>query len=246
MSAIYGISTYGQEYLLDEKMSTVPWPRHFFIFAIMSIYLATVVRAFMKGLDEATYSKPKFLITMAFIMSLTIHSVHFIDHSVRPVDCHEPKLVYQKYIWSEMEVGFLIYIFTTAFGIWGICRSLSDSRKLGGLKILLFYCFLCLNTPLAHYRIDPPWLYSALVNVHIAGDGVMGLFLAFVIWMVWSDISEMDEKSEKSVDASRGKYTPVKKEKETKSKKEQTEVYESPRTRSGGRRRSGGQIKTNE
>lgn len=194
----YSVSTFGRTYVSDEELPDgLPQIRLVFIIVTLLLGFGTLLK-FLKHYRTITITKEKrtcnyfplnssaIRIVICYIVSHLIHTIHFADNIYRPVDYYEPKWLYDKYILSEMEITFFANFFITLSGLIFMSQFVTASSKrnlaqiVSSCKKMTFYILGSFLT-VGHYRLEPPWMYSATVNFTIAGEGVATLLLA--IWI---------------------------------------------------------------
>ncbi|KAI7906388.1 uncharacterized protein BX663DRAFT_483137 [Cokeromyces recurvatus] len=115
-----------------------------------------------------------------YILHVIIHNFHYMDNIYRPVDYFEPKYLYQKYIFSTMEITFFFNFPVTICGIVFMKKLFNN----GYVDFSYLTAYICSSLmTLMHYRIESPTLYTPLVNFSITGEGV-SIFLFICITFI--------------------------------------------------------------
>jgi len=120
---------------------------------------------------------------LVYVMHTLIHGVHYTDNIIRPVEYFEPKILYQRYIISTMELTFYFNWPLTFLGAWsvsGLLFFLRDREKLDAEKycIGLFIYIIGAFLTVMHYSVAPPRSYTGVVNFTIAGEGIVALIFS--------------------------------------------------------------------
>src|SRR5262245_2389435 len=117
----YGLSKFGREIIINEP-SDLSITRQIFILITLIIGILAIfhaIRVFLKlrrqfynyASTNGIINKFPFLIEITFlilILNITIHTAHYADNILRPVDYYEPKYLYRKYVVENMEITFAI------------------------------------------------------------------------------------------------------------------------------------------
>ncbi|OXA50228.1 uncharacterized protein LOC110854220 [Folsomia candida] len=192
----YAVSTFGRNYVVDEGFEELPQIRYVFIIVTLLLGFISLFK-FLHHFRTITVTKEKTCnyfplsssavrIVICYVVSHTIHNLHFADNIYRPVDYFEPKWLYDRYLFSEMEITFFLNFPISLCGLIFMQQFVTASSKRNypqisaSCKKMTFYIIGSFLT-LGHYRIEPPWKYSAFVNFTIAGEGVATLLLA--VWL---------------------------------------------------------------
>jgi hypothetical protein len=126
-------------------------------------------------------NKNSIIIIVFYILHVIIHNFHFIDNIYRPVFYFEPKYLYQKYVFSTMEITFFFNFPVTICGIIFMKKLL----KHGYVDYTYLTTYICSSLmTIMHYRIESPIYYTPLVNFSIAGEGIsifIFMFFTFTI-----------------------------------------------------------------
>lgn len=177
----YGLSTLGKPILIHEDFEDQHnYLRLFFVlvtFLLMFLNIILTIKNYLKFKDEKKIIKFRFVkkniqnsmfIVIFYIIHVIIHNFHYMDNIYRPVDYFEPKYLYQKYIFSTMEITFFFNFPVTICGI----IFMKKLFKNGYVDYSYLTTYICSSLmTLMHYRIESPTLYSQLVNFSIAGEG---------------------------------------------------------------------------
>lgn len=120
-------------------------------------------------------------ITITYILHACIHTFHYIDNIIRPVDYHEPMWLYRRYFLSEMEITFWFNFPHVYFGIQ-FMKGLFDSGYVDYFYLIPFI-YSALMT-IMHYNVEVPAAYSFVVNMSIAGEGLSIVFLIAIAFVI--------------------------------------------------------------
>ncbi|KAI8867135.1 hypothetical protein GQ42DRAFT_165003 [Ramicandelaber brevisporus] len=170
--ATYVLSTLGHEVLAQEDSDEVTRARLVFatvtaIVGFINIWLTTLYYLSSKR------SHTTRAIFAAYILHTIVHTIHYADNIVRPAAYHEPKHLYQQYLFSTMELTFYFNFPLTICGLV-LMKALCRNNYLA-YGYLTFYIYGSLMT-LMHYRIESPWYYSTVANASISGE-TLSVFL---------------------------------------------------------------------
>jgi len=201
MTATYDMSSYGKPIVVREGTAELSAIRVIFITIIIGWALVLMFKECLLFWTLWTECRvdhkpntPKRQRIMNWLfgiyrLSALLHTVHYVDNILRPVDYFEPKYLYQKYVISTMEITFFLNFPIILMGFYGSTRLLTSiskshyeliNRKCS--QLLLFALFTIL--PVLHYRIEPPRSYSFAINITIIGGLFMAFFLTLIIVLI--------------------------------------------------------------
>lgn len=217
----YGISTYGQTYVIDEGITEFSLLRYIYILAnALMLLVATVVvtREYLnhrksifklqKRNPNSTRIFTQFFV--AYMVNNLIRGAHMIDHICRPVYYHEPKWAYEKTFITEMELPTHANVFIQGLGVIAILKVMKAAIAGQDKQLVTSLIYMALFIPasafnIIHYTIEPPSNYGPFPNFNIAGSALSTIpLIALIIYSYKTFESVADESSEKLLKSSSG------------------------------------------
>lgn len=143
MVAKYNISTFGRKIVIFESKDEFTNLRLFFVVGTIIFGFATLFliknlwKNLVKKQNQTLTKKMPFLVKLTYFLffcNILFHDAHYADNIYRPVDYHEPKWLYDKYLFSTMEITFFANFPISIIGLLAL-KNLFDFEKNRGLII---------------------------------------------------------------------------------------------------------------
>ncbi|CAF3519038.1 unnamed protein product [Rotaria sp. Silwood1] len=177
-----------KDVLISESLKYLPLIRILMLIICIIIGICTLINLIL------TYNKYKLIlksnifyriiVPIILLLNIIFHVLHYIHNIYDPAAYFEPKYLYIKKYISEMEQTFIfnfplsiIFIIATRKLLLSCTNKQIQSFYM--LIIVTLYCFMSMISG-GHYLYEPPWNFSLLCNITIAGETLMALIL-FII-----------------------------------------------------------------
>ena len=201
--AAFRRSSIGVWVVIEEAEAHVPTAAHVFFAATCVLVgvasLVAVWRSAQRSTARPIGRSTRTLFVNLFVANVLAHTWHYADNIARPVDYLEPLFLYQRRVWSTMEVSWLIILCMSPLGVYGLDCVLrawpAEGAAVGGSAAaevssaatwrrgwaaLRAYAAVS-SIAGGHYIVEPPHAYAWEVNGSIVTETVLALALG-----VWS------------------------------------------------------------
>lgn len=177
-----------EEVLIFEPVKMITSIRIMMVAVCVLIGLATLINLILTYKKHEVSLKPcrfyRFSVPLILLCNILVHVAHYAHNIYDPAGYYEPKHLYDKVLFSEMERTFLFnfplsitFIIATRLLLSSCAKPQAKSRTM--LAVVILYCLMSMISG-GHYTYEPPRNFSLLHNMTIAGE----TFAAFVLLLV--------------------------------------------------------------
>ncbi len=191
---IFRLSTLrDKDVLILESLEHLPLMRIVMIIICLIIGIGTfinliVVYAKYKLMlrDSIFYRK---IVPLILLLNIVFHVAHYIHNIYDPAGYFEPKRLYLKILFSEMEQTFLfnfplsiLFVIATRKLLLSCTNEQSNARHM--LIIVTLYSLMSMISG-GHYTYEPPWNFSLFYNITIAGETIVAFILLMIALFIY-------------------------------------------------------------
>lgn len=186
---IFRLSTFrNEDVLISESIEHVPFIRILMIIICIIIGVGTLINLIVTYLKYQLILKHgkiyRIIIPLLLFLNIVFHVSHYAHNIYDPAAYFEPKHLYLKIFFSEMEKTFLfnfplsiIFIIATRKLLLSTTKEKSNSRHM--IITVIIYSFMSMVSG-GHYTFEPPWNFSLICNITIAGETIVAFLLLIV------------------------------------------------------------------
>lgn len=199
---VFRISQYRkEEVLIYEPANYVNKTRIFMVIVSLALGLLTLSYLVLQIKKYFSTFKPsffyKYFIPCVLLSNILLHTTHYAHNIYDPVAYFEPRKLYKKRIFAEMEITFLFNFPASALFIEVIRRmTIFCTKNQPALwTTMIVACIYSLMSLIsgAHYTYEPVTNFKTLPNITISGEAVTALILFFSTLI--SHLVNMDRNS---------------------------------------------------
>ncbi|CAF1263857.1 unnamed protein product [Adineta steineri] len=186
---IFRMSTFrNDEVLVSESIEHLPSIRIIMVIICFLIGIGTLINLIVTYIKYKLIFKQSlfYRIIVPFLLFLNIifHVSHYAHNIYDPAGYHEPKFLYRKIVFSEMEQTFLFnfplsILFMIATRKLLLCCTKQPTKSLNMFIVVALYCLLSMISG-GHYIHEPPSSFSLIHNITISGETIVA-FLLFIV-----------------------------------------------------------------
>jgi uncharacterized membrane protein len=126
---------------------------------------------------------------LILFVNILFHVSHYVHNIYNPAGYFEPKKLYLKIIFSEMEQTFLFNFPLSVLFIISTRKLLlsctnQQTKSVNMLIIVILYSLMSMIS-VGHYTYEPPWNFSLICNITIAGETMVAFILLIVSLFIY-------------------------------------------------------------
>ena len=192
--AVFRRSTYrNEDVLISESMASIPTLRLIMVIVCVIMGIATLIDLVLQYSKHRLTLKPtlfnRIVVPIVLFANIVLHVLHYAHNIYDPAAYFEPKRLYLKVFFTEMEKTFLFNFPLTVVFTWTVRQlvtacSKGQPRSMKMLAIASVYAFMSMISG-GHYTFEPPRQFSLLCNVTIAGETLCAFILLMVALIVY-------------------------------------------------------------
>jgi hypothetical protein len=154
----------------------------------------------------------RIIVPFILFLNIVFHVTHYAHNIYDPAGYYEPKHLYLKIFISEMEQTFLfnfplsvLFLISTRKLLLSCTNEQSNSRHM--LIVVILYSLMSMISG-GHYTYEPPWNFSLIYNITIAGETIVAFILLIISLLIYRSNSNkiinytrlrIDDKSNSNV-----------------------------------------------
>lgn len=187
--AKYRLSTFrNEEVLIFESFEHPPLLRVLMVIICFIIGIGTLIHLIIvyrryKLLFRDTVFHRR-LVPLILLINIVFHVAHYADNIYDPAKYFEPKRLYLKMFFTEMEQTFLfniplsiLFVIATSKLLSSCTKQQSNARYM--LLVVTAYCLMSMVSG-GHYTFEPPNNFSWACNLTIAGETIVAIILLLI------------------------------------------------------------------
>ncbi|UJR14472.1 hypothetical protein I4U23_001469 [Adineta vaga] len=183
---LFRISTFrNEDVLIFEPKQQVSWIRISMVIISILLGMVTLLNLLLTYMKyQRIFKQNRFyqlVIPLILFLNIIFHVSHYAHNIYEPVGYFEPKHLYRKIIFSEMEQTFffnfpltILFMIVTRKVLLCCTKQQINPRQM--LLLTILYSLLSMISG-GHYTYEPPWNFSLIYNLTIAGETVVAFIL---------------------------------------------------------------------
>ena len=194
ITTVYRRSTFrNEDVLISETLTSIPTLRIVMVIMCAIMGVGTLIDLVFQ------YNKHRFTlkttlfdriwVPILLLTNIILHTFHYAHNIYDPAAYFEPKRLYLKMFFTEMEKTFLFnfpltLVFFMAVRQLFLSCSKGQSKSMKMLVIVSIYCFMSMVSG-GHYTFEPPKEFSILCNVTITGETLCAFVLLITALIIY-------------------------------------------------------------
>jgi hypothetical protein len=195
---IYRVSTFrNEDVLISESIKHLPLIRIIMIIICIIIGIGTLINLIITYMKYRLILKHhifyRIIVPLILLFNILFHVSHYTHNIYDPAAYFEPKHLYVKILISEMEKTFafnfpLSIVFMIATRKLLLSCTNQQSKPLTTLILVTIYTLMSMISG-GHYLNEPPWNFSLICNMTIAGETIVAFLLFIISLFIYRSIS---------------------------------------------------------
>ncbi|CAF0742155.1 unnamed protein product [Adineta ricciae] len=184
--SLFRIGTFqNKDVLIFESSQSVTLIRIVMVIICILLGLVTLINLILVYVKNRAILKQdqfyRLIVPVILLLNIIFHVAHYAHNIYDPAGYFEPKHLYEKLIFSEMEQTFLfnfplsiLFIIVTRKVLSCCTKQQTNLQQMLFLTVL--YSLLSMISG-GHYAYEPPWNFSLIFNITIAGETTVAFIL---------------------------------------------------------------------
>ncbi|CAF4283941.1 unnamed protein product [Rotaria socialis] len=193
LDPIFRRSTYrNRDVLIFESLDQISWIRMMMIILCITIGIGTFIDLIINYIKYRLILKQttlhRLLVPVLLVLNILFHVAHYSHNIYNPAAYYEPKKLYLKIFFTEMEPTFLFnfplsIVFVIASRKLLLSCTIGYNRSMAMPMIVTLYSLMSMVSG-GHYTYEPFKNFPFICHMTIAGETIMAFFLSIIAWFI--------------------------------------------------------------